>query len=91
LRGGCWHGDHGRPRLSCRVGDAAVAGLGRGIGGSRLRAAPVELDSGIARSLVTCAHDDHGLWQTYDHLEDPKPVLQPLASSGMFIAFVNAA
>ena len=41
---------------------------------------------------MTSAHDDDtGLWQTYNPLEDPKPVLQPLASSGVFIAFVNAA
>jgi hypothetical protein len=28
---------------------------------------------------------------TYNHLQGAKPVLQPLASSGMFIAFVNSA
>ena len=75
-----------------RVGNANIEDLAHVIGMNRLRAAYVELDPGIERYLVTSAHDDdNGLWQTYNHLEDPKPVLQPLASSGMFIAFVNAA
>jgi hypothetical protein len=74
-----------------RVGNANIEDLAHVIGMNRLRAAYVELDPGIERYLVTSAHDDdNGLWQTYNHLEDPKPVLQPLASSGIFIAFVNA-
>jgi hypothetical protein len=74
-----------------RVGNANIEDLAHVIGMNRLRAAYVELDPGIERYLVTSAHDDdNGLWQSYNHLEDPKPVLQPLASSGMFIAFVNA-
>jgi hypothetical protein len=74
-----------------RVGNANIEDLAHVIGMNRLRAAYVELDPGIERYLVTSAHDDdNGLWQTHDHLEDPKPVLQPLASSGIFIAFVNA-
>jgi hypothetical protein len=75
-----------------RVGNANIEDLAHVIGMNRLRAAYVELDPGIERYLVASAHDDdNGLWQSYNHLEDPKPVLQPLASSGMFIAFVNAA
>jgi hypothetical protein len=74
-----------------RVGNANIEDLAHVIGMNRLRAAYLELDPGIERYLVTSAHDDdNGLWQSYNHLEDPKPVLQPLASSGMFIAFVNA-
>jgi hypothetical protein len=75
-----------------RVGNANIEDLAHVIGMNRLRAAYVELDPGIERYFVASTHDDdNGLWQTYNHLEDPKPVLQPLASSGMFIAFVNAA
>ena len=74
-----------------RVGNANIEDLAHVIGMNRLRAAYVELDPGIERYFVASTHDDdNGLWQTYNHLEDPKPVLQPLASSGMFIAFVNA-
>lgn len=40
---------------------------------------------------MTSAHDDdNGLWQAYNHLEGPKPMWQMLASSWMFIAFVNS-
>ena len=74
-----------------RVGNANIEDLAHVIGMNRLRAAYVELDPGIERYFVASTHDDdNGLWQTYNHLEDPKPVLQPLASSGMFIGFVNA-
>jgi hypothetical protein len=74
-----------------RVGNASIEDLAHVIGMNRLRAAYVELDPGIERYLVTSAHDDHnGLWQTYNHLEGPNPVWQPLASSGMFIAFLNS-
>jgi hypothetical protein len=66
-----------------RVGNANIEDLAHVIGMNRLRAAYVELDPGIERYFVASAHDDdNGLWQTYNHLEDPKPVLQPLASSG---------
>jgi len=74
-----------------RVGNASIEDLAHVIGMNRLRAAYVELDPAIERYLVTSAHDDHnGLWQTYNHLEGPNPMLQPLASSGAFIASVNA-
>jgi hypothetical protein len=75
-----------------RVGNASMEDLAHVVGMNRLRAAYVELDPGIERYLVTSAHDDDdGLWQTYNYLERPNPVLQPLASSAMFIAFVNSA
>src|SRR5215813_147388 len=74
-----------------RVGNASMEDLAHVIGMNRLRAAYVELDPGIERYLVTSAHDDHnGLWQTYNHLAGPNPMLQPLAGSGMFIAFLNS-
>ena len=74
-----------------RVGNASIEDLAHVIGMNRLRAAYVELDPGIERYLVTSAHDDdNGLWQTYNRLGGPKPIWQPLASSWMFIAFVNS-
>ncbi len=74
-----------------RVGNASIEDLAHVIGMNRLRAAYVELDPGMERYLVTSAHDDdNGLWQTYNRLGDPKPIWQPLASSWMFIAFVNS-
>jgi len=61
------------------------------IGMNRLRAAYVELDSGIERYLVTSAHDDDpGIWQTYNHLLGPNPIWQPFASTGAFITLVNS-
>jgi hypothetical protein len=74
-----------------RVAKASVEDLAHVIGMNRLRAACVELNPGIERYLVTSAHDDHnGLWQTYNHLAGPNPMLQPLTGSGMFIAFLNS-
>jgi hypothetical protein len=74
-----------------RVGNASIEDLAHVIGMNRLRAAYVELDPGIERYLVASAHDDdNGLWQTYNHLEGPRPT-QPFASSGMFIAVLNSA
>ena len=74
-----------------RAGNASIEDLAHVIGMNRLRAAYVELDPGIERYLVTSAHDDaNGLWRAYNHLEGPKPVWQMLASSWMFIAFVNS-
>ena len=74
-----------------RVGSASIEDLAHVIGMNRLRAAYVELDPGIERYLVTSAHDDdNGLWQAYNHLEGRKPMWQMLASSWMFIAFVNS-
>ena len=74
-----------------RLGNAAFEDLGHVIGMNRLRAAYVELDSGIERYLVTSAHDDDpGIWQTYNHLMGPNPIWQPFASSTTFITLVNA-
>ena len=74
-----------------RAGNASIEDLAHVIGMNRLRAAYVELAPGIERYLVTSAHDDdNGLWQTYNRLGGRKPIWQPLASSWMFIAFVNS-
>ena len=74
-----------------RVGNAAIEDLAHVIGMNRLRAAYVELDPDIERYLVTSAHDDDtGVWQTYNHLAGPRAILQPLASSGTFIIFLNS-
>ena len=74
-----------------RLSNAAIEDLGHVIGMNRLRAAYVELDSGIERYLVTSAHDDDpGIWQTYNHLMGPNPIWQPFASSTTFITLVNA-
>src|SRR6266571_4653460 len=74
-----------------RVGNASIEDLAHVIGMNRLRAAYVELDPAIERYLVTSPHDDDaGLRQTYNPLIGPNARVQPLASSGAFIAFVNA-
>ena len=74
-----------------RAGNASIEDLAHVIGMNRLRAAYVELAPGIERYLVTSAHDDdNGLWQTYIRLGGRRPIWQPLASSWMFIAFVNS-
>ena len=74
-----------------RLGNAAMEDLAHVIGMNRLRAAYVELDSGIERYLVTSAHDDDpGIWQTYNHLMGPNPIWQPFASTGAFITLVNS-
>jgi hypothetical protein len=73
-----------------RLGNAATEDLAHVIGMNRLRAAYVELDPGIERYLVTSAHDDDGIWQTYNHLVRPNPIWQPLASSTTFIMLLNA-
>jgi len=73
-----------------RLGNAAVEDRAHVIGMNRLRAAYLELDPGIERYLVTSAHDDDGIWQTYNHLMGPNPIWQPFASSAAFIMLVNA-
>jgi hypothetical protein len=74
-----------------RVGNQSIEDLGHVIGMNRLRAAYLELDPAIERYLVTSPHDDdNGLWQTYNHLVGPNARMQPLASTGAFIAFLNA-
>ena len=61
------------------------------IGMNRIRAGDAELDSGIERYLVTSPHDDQrGITQTYTYFSQSSPLIQPLASSGMFILVVAA-
>jgi hypothetical protein len=75
-----------------RVRNQSIEDLAHVIGMNRLRAAYVELDPGLERFLVTSPHDDDaGMWQTYNHLMGTTARRQLLASSGAFIAFVNAA
>jgi hypothetical protein len=76
-----------------RLHNAAIEDLAYVIGMNRLRAAYVELDSGIERYLVTSAHDDdNGIGQTYNHLMGPNPAWMGLfASSTAFIMLVNSA
>ena len=74
-----------------RVGNASMEDLAHVIGMNRLRAAYVEIDPAIERYLVTSPHDDSaGIWQTYNHLVGPNLRSNVLASSGMFVTFVNS-
>jgi hypothetical protein len=61
------------------------------IGMNRLRAAYTELDPGIERYFIASRHDDYqGISQTYTYFPNGVEVLQPLASSMMFILVVDA-
>ena len=61
------------------------------IGMNRLRAAYTELDPGIDRYFVASRHDDdRGIGQTYAYFPHGSEVIQPLASSMMFILVVDA-
>ena len=61
------------------------------IGMNRLRAAYTELDPGIDRYFVASKHDDErGIGQTYAYFPHGSEVIQPLASSMMFILVVDA-
>ena len=61
------------------------------IGMNRLRAAYTELDPGIARYFIASTHDDdRGIGQTYAYFPRGADVLQPLASSMMFILVVDS-
>jgi hypothetical protein len=74
-----------------RVGNAALEDLGHVVGMNRLRAGYVALDPGLERYLVTSAHDDsQGVWQTYNHLEEPSMLRNLLASGGTFITFITS-
>ena len=74
-----------------RVGNASMEDLAHVIGMNRLRAAYFEIDPAIERYFVTSPHDDAaGIWQTYNHLAGPNLRSNVLASSGMFITFVNS-
>jgi hypothetical protein len=61
------------------------------IGMNRLRAAYAELDGGIDRYFIASKHDDdRGISQTYTYFPHSSSVVQPLASSLMFILVVDA-
>ncbi len=74
-----------------RVFNGGEEDLAYVIGMNRLRAAYTELDPGIDRYFVASRHDDEqGIGQTYTYFPHGSEVLQPLASSMMFIIVVNA-
>ena len=74
-----------------RVFNGGEEDLAYVIGMNRLRAAYTELDPGIDRYFVASSHDDdRGITQTYTYFRHGSEVLQPLASSMMFILVVNA-
>ena len=74
-----------------RVGNAAIEDLGHVVGMNRLRAGYIALDPGVERYFVTSPHDDsQGVWQTYNHLEQPRILRNLLASGGTFITFITS-
>jgi hypothetical protein len=74
-----------------RVFNGGEEDLAYVIGMNRLRAAYTELDPGIDRYFVASSHDDdRGIGQTYAYFPHGSEVLQPLASSMMFILVVDA-
>lgn len=61
------------------------------IGMNRIRAAYTELDAEVERFFVTSNHDDEqGVVQTYTYFPHRSQLIQPLASSGMFILVVDS-
>ncbi len=74
-----------------RVSNGSEEDLAYVIGMNRLRAGYTELDPGIDRYFVASRHDDErGIGQTYAYFPQGSEVLQPLASSMMFILVVDA-
>jgi hypothetical protein len=74
-----------------RVFNGGEEDLAYVIGMNRLRAAYTELDPGIDRYFVASRHDDdRGIGQTYAYFPHGSEVLQPFASSMMFILVVDA-
>jgi hypothetical protein len=74
-----------------RVSNGSEEDLAYVIGMNRLRAAYAELDSGIDRYFVASRHDDdRGIGQTYAYFPHSFELMQPLASSMMFIMVVDA-
>jgi hypothetical protein len=74
-----------------RVHNGSEEDLAYVIGMNRLRAAYTELDPGIDRYFITSTHDDErGVRQTYTSLTHSSGLVQPLASSAMFILVVDA-
>ncbi len=74
-----------------RVMNGSEEDLAYVIGMNRLRAAYAELDAGIDRYFIASKHDDErGIGQTYAYFPHSSELLQPLASSMMFIIVVDA-
>jgi hypothetical protein len=74
-----------------RVSNGSEEDLAFVIGMNRLRAAYAELDPGIDRYFVASKHDDdRGISQTYAYFPHGFDLVQPLASSMMFILVVGA-
>jgi len=74
-----------------RVSNAGEEDLAYVIGMNRLRAAYNELDPGIDRYFVASRHDDdQGIGQTYAYFPHGSDLIQPLASSMMFILVVDS-
>jgi hypothetical protein len=74
-----------------RVANGSDEDMSYVIGMNRLRAAYAELDAGIDRYLVASRHDDElGISQTYSYFPHSSQLVQPLASSTMFIIVVDA-
>ena len=74
-----------------RVSNGSEEDLAYVIGMNRLRAAYAELDAGIDRYFVASKHDDErGIGQTYTYIPHGSELVQPLASSMMFILVVDA-
>jgi hypothetical protein len=74
-----------------RVHNGSEEDLAYVIGMNRLRAAYAELDPGVDRYFVASKHDDdRGIGQTYAYFPHGPDLVQPLASSMMFILVVDA-
>jgi hypothetical protein len=74
-----------------RVSNGGEEDLAYVIGMNRLRAAYTELDPGIDRYFIASRHDDdRGITQTYTYFPHGSELIQPLASSMMFILVVDA-
>jgi hypothetical protein len=74
-----------------RVSNGSEEDMAYVIGMNRLRSAYSELDAGIDRYFIASKHDDErGIRQTYAYFPHHSELVQPLASSTMFILVVNA-
>jgi hypothetical protein len=74
-----------------RVSNGSDEDMAYVIGMNRLRSAYSELDAGIDRYFIASKHDDErGIGQTYAYFPHGSPLLQPLASSTMFILVVDS-
>jgi hypothetical protein len=74
-----------------RVANGSDEDMAYVIGMNRLRAAYAELDAGIDRYFIASKHDDErGIRQTYAYFPHASSLVQPLASTLMFILVVDA-